>query len=236
MGPFRLLIEPNNPMSFLNYAVPVSTVQRLHDIEDLIKAFEAVDRMPRLEFTNELWPGLADALLDRGFNDEGSNPRLVCHRDDFRSRVNPEVSVEFLTSASDLSGAIGIQQQGFTNSMTRAPRAEDTMINRWRTCLDEGIWQVATGAIEGRMVSIGTGIPGSAPTGEPIFEICGVTTLPDFRNRGAASTVISTILMRTFQSEGIAWLAAGTDDAQSVYERLGFKFAGIQRNLSLVAE
>lgn len=232
-GPFRLLVDSSNPFKFLNYAVPIDVGWGLADIDRLVKDFAAVHRNPRLEFTDELWPGLANALLERGFSDEGSNPKLACQKTDFSARTNPLIKVEFLNHNSDIATAMAVQERGFSSNEDLMPNENPESVIKWRNSIKAGIWRVAVGKVDGKVASIATGISDPSQPGPRICEICGVTTLPSSRKLGAATTLISELLLLHFEENELAWLAAGSGDAQSVYEKLGFRVVAMQRNLSL---
>jgi len=79
------------------------------------------------------------------------------------------------------------------------------------------------GTIDGRPAAVGRWIAQDGSLGE----IAGIVTLPEFRRRGAAATIVSVLLRGVFASgRNIAWLNADNEQARSVYAKLGFRTIG----------
>ncbi len=76
------------------------------------------------------------------------------------------------------------------------------------------------GTIDGRPAAVGRWIAQADGLGE----IVGIVTLPEFRRRGAAATIVSALLRGVFASgRDTAWLNADNEQARSVYAKLGFR-------------
>ena len=79
------------------------------------------------------------------------------------------------------------------------------------------------GRVDGRPASVGRCIAQRDGLGE----ITSIVTLPEFRRRGAAATVVSVLLRGLFDSgRNIGWLNAANEQARSVYASLGFRTIG----------
>jgi len=66
VGPFRALIDGDNDTVWLNYAVPVGSLDDevivAEALEELRRVFVAYQRQRRFEFNALLWPGLVTIL------------------------------------------------------------------------------------------------------------------------------------------------------------------------------
>lgn len=58
----QIMLSPDDPLSYLNYAVPVS-----HDaaanVSAVVEVFQSHNRTPRFEFNQDLWPGVSERLI-----------------------------------------------------------------------------------------------------------------------------------------------------------------------------
>ncbi len=62
-GTFTALINPRDPLRYLNYAIPDEGAEpSAVDVAALVEAFEARERLPRLEYVESEAPALAEAL------------------------------------------------------------------------------------------------------------------------------------------------------------------------------
>ncbi|MBM4458977.1 MAG: hypothetical protein FJ011_14650 [Chloroflexi bacterium] len=126
LPPFALFFDPHDPLRFFNYARPIEPIgqaaSNLRQAQSsgrgastgigcdlsaalvaLRQAFEARNRLPRLEFVPEYAPGLPAALKAAGFVEEGRNPLLVCTAETFRpAPVVPGLEIVTLTADSPL--------------------------------------------------------------------------------------------------------------------------------------
>ena len=126
-----------------------------------------------------------------------------------------------------------VQQRAFSNDIHHIPDLNEASKVKWRDCIQEGIWKIAIGRYQGELVSVATAVIDQQEGGTGICEVCGVATLPTHRQIGAATTVMTQLLNEHFETSNYAWLAAGNEEAQSVYEKMGFRVVGTQRNLAL---
>ena len=224
-GPFLITLNPTTNLRWLNNASVGDDSQPITsaDIRAMEKVFLDHQRMPRMELFKELRPDLVKALIAEGFEIESEMPVMVCTPRTFRPAANPQVQVEFLTTDSDPTPYMRVVDASFEHDEPITPERIEGM----RQSLRKGSQWSALARIDGRPAAVA-----SLVVSDSTCELAGVGTLPDFRRRGAASTVSTRLLEEFFKHGDIAWLSAGDDVAQAVYERLGFTLVGAQVNIS----
>jgi GNAT superfamily N-acetyltransferase len=228
-GPFLISLNPGTRLRWLNNAVVADDTGPIDQaaIAEMVRVFEANDRMPRMEIFRELRSDLVDSLIANGFAIESELPTMVCTKDSFIPQRNETVSVELLTPASDPSPFMRVVDASFGHEEPITPERIEGM----RQSLRKGTQWAALGRIGEVPAAVA-----SLVVSDGVAELAGVGTVPDMRRRGAASTV-STQLLEEFFSQGeVAWLSAGDDTARAVYERLGFELLGVQVNISRLDE
>jgi GNAT superfamily N-acetyltransferase len=68
---------------------------------------------------------------------------------------------------------------------------------------------------------------GSVQIARGVCELVGIGTLPKHRRRGAATAVSAWLVRGHFAAGGeLAWLTAGDEAAEAVYQRIGFRRLG----------
>jgi ribosomal protein S18 acetylase RimI-like enzyme len=216
-GEFIVLLTPDDPLIWLNYAVPIAEATD-QGVDEMCDIFRAANRVPRLEFFVDLWPNTITVLESNGFVCEKRMPIMVLRREDWGELSHDhDVRGVDVTTYHDLNRVMG---QAFG---MEAPGADENLANPEDDPpfqrVAAGITLASVALVEGKVVGGGFGV------GTPeIREIAGIATLSDYRKRGIASAVIAHLLDQFFQSGGeIAWLTPGDDSAQSVYANLGFK-------------
>ncbi|MCC7433965.1 MAG: GNAT family N-acetyltransferase [Methanoregulaceae archaeon] len=216
---FAIYWTPDDPTPWMNYAVPKHDADA-GQVQELIAAFAALNRQPRLEFFAERYPKLAAELTRAGFGIEMKAPVMTMTAEQWTSSECAHVTaaspadVPLINSITDVAfGAVSTEAQQTT---TAKAIAED----RYLAAL---AWE------DGLAVSAGFAIGG--PT---VREIAGVATLPEYRRRGHAGAVIQALLKRFFEAGGeVAWLTPGDAGAEQLYSKLGFVAAGTQLNMAL---
>jgi ribosomal protein S18 acetylase RimI-like enzyme len=98
VGPFRAIPGRTGELLGFNYALPVDPLdERLPAaIGALRSRYRALHEPLRLEFNEETWPELAQALERGGLVLESRNPLMACEPDEFRPMTAPSVVVRFL--------------------------------------------------------------------------------------------------------------------------------------------
>lgn len=211
---FVVMLDPTDPMIWINYAVPTSQCETSH-VQDMVQVFKEADRTPRLEFFLDLWPDTAPMLEAQGFECEKRMPIMVLQRGEWNGLqhlhdVEPVTAETFHQMNHVLQGAFGVA----TELGTGDPFENSDFIR-----IHEGHTLATIAKVGGEVVGGGLGV-GT----KEIREIAGIGTKESFRKQGIASAVIANLLNRFFAEDGeIAWLTPGDDTAQSVYTNLGFK-------------
>lgn len=231
IGPFQALIDPSTQMTWLNYAVPIAPLAGLEVSESLLElrqVFANRHRTVRFEFTQSLWPTLPEALEQAGFVLEARQPMMLCTLADFNARNAPGVQVQLLTAKDDsnaLAAYLSSASQGFgIDDIAQPPTAEE--IDKLRDDLHKGRLRGALAYLNGAVAGVGCIIRLSE-----IGELAGVTTLPEWRRRGIASTLSSFLVQNHFDQGGeVVWLSAGDTIAQATYERIGFRLVDLRLN------
>ena len=214
----------DNPQS--NYAMPVALTDPAAlgaDVDALRTLFAARARKVRVEFVEELWPALADALQRAGLHLQAREPLMACIKSEFAPVAAPGVSVRLLSaddSDADLAAYLHIADERPADG---SRPVSDKAVALLRETLNSGNTTCAIGTIDGRAAAVGRCIAQDDGLGE----ITSIVTLPEFRRRGAAATVVSALLRGLFASgRNIGWLNAANEPARSVYAKLGFRSIG----------
>ena len=85
-----MLVSAATKLRYLNYAIPDDDADPSPaEIDALIDAFRAVDRMPRLEFLPSVAPVLEARLVDHGFTVEQRLPLMTCTPTSLRDLAVP---------------------------------------------------------------------------------------------------------------------------------------------------
>ena len=185
--------------------------------------FAARARKVRVEFVEELWPALADALQRAGLHLQAREPLMACMKSEFAPAAAAGVSVRLLSaddSDADLADVSAHRRRTPGRRIASRIRqgggaAAGDAVLRQRDVRDRNDRRRA--AAVGRWIAQDDGLG----------EITSIVTLPEFRRRGAAATVVSVLLRGLFASgRNIGWLNAANEPARSVYAKLGFRSIG----------
>lgn len=221
-GPFEALIDPDDPLIWVNYAVPIAPVDggaaASAALTDLCAHFVAYGRQPRFEFNAAPWPALP-ALLERaGFTCHDRNPLMVCTPQMHHAFTAPGVQVIALHHDApdiDLIAYTTIQQISF--GIDRQPLTPER-IAAMREQLRHGQSYLALARLHGTPAGAGL-IAVVDATGE----LAGIATHPDQRRHGVAASLSSALVAAFFRAGGeLAWLSAADEAAQAVYAKIGF--------------
>lgn len=180
---------------------------------------------PSIEYVEELHPALASAAHARGWRTTMRAPIMVLDRpSDDAAPAEPAVRFPTAGERADLEAYLRGQQRAYGGDGGDDALAWSPVL---RAGLEAGTIVVAALVVEG-VVTAGA----SVQLGAGVGELAGVWTLPEARRRGHASTVCRALLRRV-RSDGLdlCWLSAAPD-ATVLYERLGFRRVGTQRNLA----
>ncbi len=232
-GPFQALLDPNTDMIWLNYAVPVGSLDSPADVADALPKlrhiFHERQRVLRFEFNALPWPTLTSTLAAAGLELQARHPVMVCTPAIFRPLVAPGVAVQILdinVSDTELAAFVAIRDESFGTEDTSMTQA----IIQLRNDIAAGVYHYALATLDGFPAGIG----GIAPIAG-VGEVTAIATRPALRRRGVAATVTSELLRHLFGSGGtLAWLSAGDAIAQATYTRVGF--ATIDERMNYIEE
>jgi predicted GNAT family acetyltransferase len=221
-GPFQALLDPTTDMIWVNYAVPIGTVDDAQAttaaLADLRQTFAQHQRRPRFEFNALPWPALPRLLQNAGFQLQERHPLMVCTPNTMRRFAAPGVAVRFLAAdepETTLAATMALQSESFGGSAELPPADE---VERLRAQLRAGTLCYALATLDG----VPAGAGSTAPI-DGVAEVAGVGTSPALRRRGVAATLTSFLAEQLFAAGGtLAWLSAGDSGAQAAYERVGF--------------
>lgn len=213
-GPFTVTIHPDDPLRFLNYAVPDDGAQPgAAAIAALRQAFRSNERVPRLEWLEEAAPAVRPALAAAGMTQELRTPLMACGPEDLR---DPVADVDGLAVGAvgdgDLRDAANVQRVAFGDR----PLAPDEPPGDPR--------RRGGGAVLVRV----DGAPAATATWTAVVdgtsEVAGVATAAAWRRRGLAGVVTAAAARAAFAAGArVCVLSPGGDEAQRVYARAGFR-------------
>lgn len=211
VGPFVALIDPDDPMRYVNYAVPdAGSTPTAADARALAEAMQARERLPRLEYVESEAPGLAAVLEEAGYACEARLDLMTCTPQALRDPPLPD-------------GA----------RLERVDEASPPELQRRLRVTQRTAFGVpGEGEHEGMGSSIGIlatldGQPAAAGVytspADGLSEVAGIGTLEPFRRRGLAAALTAALARSAFaDGVDIAFLTPGDDDTRRVYERAGF--------------
>ena len=234
-GPFHIGFDADNPLVFLNYAVPESGAKVTpQDIADLVEAFERRERIPRLEFAPGGAPGVEEALLAAGFEVQQRLPFMIVTAAELVG-PQPVPGVEIVVldaSATDeeLRGVALAQREAFGESDEPQDDADFTAdVAGLRAGVETGKFAVlARGAAGGPEagVPMAGGTCGLALGGTT--EVGGIATRPAFRRRGIGAAVTAALTRHLLEVSGLdcVWLSPAGPDQERLYATVGYRSLG----------
>ncbi len=219
LGPFLLLLDEHHPGRYFNYAVPDDDLDPTpHDVADLVTAFRARSRIPRLEYLPTVCPALEPPLVAAGFVVETRVPLLTCSPDNASASEPSGIAVLLATTEGELRQAAEVQAEAYGQSTVTN---HDTA--RLRRVIDNG-GLVALAFDTTTRSAVGAGQLGAHLGG--VSELAAVGVRAAYRRHGVA-TAVSAALTRAAPSVGITtpFLMTLGDDEERVYWRVGYRRA-----------
>ena len=221
---FAIFLNEESDVFFLNSAIPIRMPEE-SDIDEMVRIFREHNRMPYLEIFQETWPELCARLDRKGFSIQAEYPTMICMKDELVAFSSGHLSTHLLTPDDDFTEYFAIGREAFGGGDFQVSKAH---FARTKQQIRNGLLRCAVTSVDGNSAASACTTPF-----EGVCELAGVGTRRAFRRRGAARAVSSFLLEDHFKSGDLAWLSAGDDAAQSLYEKLGFRLAGTQVNYAL---
>jgi GNAT superfamily N-acetyltransferase len=214
--------------TYPSYVIAIPTSGPTDDLAtslgELRRRVAEVAEVAHIEVIENLHPALPAMLREDGFSEGVREPLMICTREALRTpQTLPGFSVVTLTDASsieEIREGLDVNERGFDPSFSGSIDAEDAA--RFRNTLAEA--RAFTARLDGVPVAGGMYM---APRGG-LTRLTGVATLEPFRRRGIGAALTAHITQTTFAA-GVecAFLAAATEEAARVYERIGYTRVGV---------
>jgi predicted GNAT family acetyltransferase len=224
--PLTLFLHPSDDSIALNYAMfdHVPDPKELPStLASVSQEFAAHDRACSLQFVGEIPRQLASALHAQGFTEHTRERVMVCTRDVFRS-IPPASDVTVVTL--DSSSALDLVRE----SLRTNERGFDQAFQCHVTDGEEETYRARL--VEARaFLAYLKGEPAGAGMFDPpvggVTELSGITTVEPFRQRGVATALTTCAVSAAFsQKIDVVFLITMNEDAQRVYQRIGFRDVG----------
>ncbi|GAA1333293.1 GNAT family N-acetyltransferase [Saccharothrix algeriensis] len=225
VGPFLVRFDGHSDNAFMNYAVPDPGAEpTAAQVADLVAAFRARSRTPRLEYLRPL-PAVDAALAGAGFTVDQLLPVMAVDRADLRVPP-PPAGVELVEAVSDdeLAAAARVQHEAF--GVAALPR--EAAIEQQRALVADG----------GLLLALVDGVPVGAgaytgPRGG-LSQVAGIAVLPGFRRRGIAGAVCGRLTRWVFDAGCAPFLETEADGkAERLYGPIGYRTIGESVSVSL---
>ena len=236
IGLFLAAFHRTSDMIWMNYAVPIAPTDDAATVQaalPLLRAeFRRRNRVLRFEYLAAMHPTLAAELELFGLSRQLAAPLMTATSADVRSTAPKGCTLQQLTAdAADsvLADFLRVGKLSFGAAEADATVAPQE-ISDLRDAIRQDRWHCLLACCDHRPIGVGTFCTGNC-------ELAGVGTLPDFRRRGIAAAVSSSLLAGHFAAGGDwAWLSAGDEIARALYAKVGFQDAGVQLNYIDAAE
>jgi GNAT superfamily N-acetyltransferase len=219
VGPFLVLLDPDHPGPFHNYAVPAPGARpTLDEQEELRRVFVGAGRLPRLEYFPAESPEVAGDLARSGFTVEHRARALVLGPPVPEGPVPDGVTLSVVRPDDEAATVevLAVAQRAFGEpAPDRADRA-----------------RLAAGLAAGAVAVLARARPGGRALGSAratapaagVTEVVGVAVEADARRRGLGGALAAAAAAAALSAPGcsLAWLVPGDPGAASAYIRAGF--------------
>jgi ribosomal protein S18 acetylase RimI-like enzyme len=219
--PFTCFFHSRDALRFFNYAIPDEPAggDLREALERLRAAFRERGRLPRFEYVEGFAPELGAALEGAGFELELRAPLMTVPTADV---PEPELlpGFEIVPSTTDVRAYLTVGRRAFGNA--DEPEATDEEVE---ARLARG--DVAT-ALIGLLDAEPVAVSAATPPLDGLTEVAGVGVLEHARGRGIGGAMTAAAA-RDAATKGaeLAFLSPGSEGAQSVYTRVGFRPAEV---------
>jgi ribosomal protein S18 acetylase RimI-like enzyme len=215
--PFTCFFNPRDPLRYFNYAIPDAPAGGDLDgpLGRLRAVFRERERLPRFEYVEGFAPELGAALERAGFERELRAPLMTCAVEDVVAPPGVP-GLRIVPAASDLRAYITVGRRAFGTG--DEPEASDEEVEARRARRDVGTALI--GLLDGEPVAVAA----ATPPRDGLSEVAGVGVLAHVRRRGLGGALTAAAsLDAAAHGARLVFLAPGSDDARSVYERIGFR-------------
>jgi ribosomal protein S18 acetylase RimI-like enzyme len=208
-GPFTATFS-DDPLRYFNYAIPDDGAAPAADqVAALTAAYEARDRLPRLEYVESRAPALAATLEAAGYTLESRLDLMTCTPDTLRAPAMPDGATLEVVEAGSAADHVAVvtARAAFPDG---GDPAEDASL---------GTSVGVLARVDGEPAGAGQF---TAPL-DGLTELAGIGVLEPFRRRGIGAAVTARLAAEAFaRGVTIAFLTPGDDDTRRIYERAGF--------------
>jgi ribosomal protein S18 acetylase RimI-like enzyme len=218
---FELYLDPDDGMKYLNYAIPDDGAEPdAAAVEALRAAFQARERLTRLEWIEEAAPAVAAALARAGMEQELRMPLMTCTPEQLVAAL-PDVDGVVIKPVDDGNQRTAIDMQRV--AFGQPPLRDDEPVR----VRGAGATVLAEVGDEPVAAAVWTGVIGG------VTEVGGVATAEPWRRRGLAGAVTAAAAREAFEAGAeLCVLSPGDETAQRVYERAGFRAAAMMLHWS----
>jgi len=215
--PFSCFFHPRDPLRYFNYAIPDEPVadDLAEPLERLRAEFRKLDRLPRFEYVEGFAPGLAAELERVGFELELRAPLMTCPVVEIASPA-PIPGFAIVPGSRDWRAYLTVGRRAF--GAGDEPEASDEEIEERRKRPASAV--ALLGLLDGKPVAVAA----ATPPLDGLSEVAGIGVLEEARGRGLGGAMTAAAARAAAEHGAeLAFLAPGSDDARSVYERVGFR-------------
>jgi ribosomal protein S18 acetylase RimI-like enzyme len=215
--PFTCFFHPRDPLRYFNYAIPDEPAagDLAGPLELLRTEFRSRDRLPRFEYVEGFAPELAAELERAGFELELRAPLMTCSVEEIAPPA-PMPGFEIVPGSHDWRAYLTVGRRAF--GAGDEPEASDEEIEERRSRPDSAV--ALLGLLDGEPVAVAA----ATPPLDGLSEVAGIAVLEGARRRGLGGAMTAAAaLAAAGNGAELVFLAPGSDDARSVYERVGFR-------------
>lgn len=219
--PFRLFFHETDPSPESNYAlVNEPGGEPLQDsLKQLQPLFTERHRIPRLQFIEEACTQLVPVLRSSGWIEQERSLVMLCTPQTYQPA--PHVSGLTIIILSQTSSIEEICEGLDANALGFDPQAQPATVQEAEEFRRDLILSRAfTARLNGQPVGAGM----FTDIHEDMTELVGIATLEAFRRQGIATALTAFMTQTAFrQGAPLVFLIAANEQAERVYERVGFR-------------